>query len=103
MFPNIDNMKGIQVVKTVLANRRVKEPSTECIIEGLEICKCNNDCKFDQANLLQKSGTATGAPNSCSYCNHALYRLDKLIKNELSSFNELYKQLFRNLQSMKEN
>ena len=91
MFLNIDNMKGIQVVKTILANRQVKEPSTECIIEGLEICICSNNSEFDQDHLLQKNDTATGAPNSCSYSNLALYRLDKLIKNEqLSNFNELY-------------
>ena len=60
MFLNIDNMKGIQVVKTILANRQVKESSAECIIEGLEICICSNNSKFDQDHLLQKNDTATG-------------------------------------------
>ena len=31
MFPNIYNMKGIQVLKIATDSRQVKEPSTECI------------------------------------------------------------------------
>ena len=50
---------------------------TDCIIEGLEIClKCNNS-RFGSQNLLQLNGTATGAPNSCSYADLAVFNIDK--------------------------
>ena len=52
MFPNIDNIKCIQAVKTALQNRPSQKPSTECIIEGLEICLYNNNSKLDQDHLL---------------------------------------------------
>ena len=91
MFPNIDNAKGIEAVKLALQKRHIKKPSTDCIIEGLKICLYNNNSKFDQDHLLQTNGTATGAPNSCSYSDLAIYRLDELIKNEkINNFHELF-------------
>ena len=68
----------------------MKVPCTDCIIEGLEICLFNNNSKFADDHLLQTNGTATGAPNSCSYSDLAIYRLDKLINEEkANNFNEL--------------
>ena len=32
MFPNIDDVKGIEAVKLALLNRTSQKPSTECII-----------------------------------------------------------------------
>ena len=61
MFPNIDNIKGIKVVKLALRKRPSQKPSTECIIEGLEICLYKNNSRFDQDHLLQTNRTATGS------------------------------------------
>ena len=82
MFPNIGNIKGIEAVKLALQNRPSQQPSTECIIEGLEICLYNNNPKFDQEHLLQTNETAIGASNYCPYSDLAIHRLDKLINNE---------------------
>ena len=91
MFPNIGNIKGFEAVKLALQNRPSQKPSTECIIEESEICLNNNNSKFDQDHLLQTNGTATGAPNSCSYSDLANHRLDKLINNErINNFGELF-------------
>ena len=91
MFPNIDNIKDIETVKLVLQNRPSQKPSTERIIEGIKICLYNKSSKFDQGRLLQTNGTATGAPNSCSYSDLATHRLDKLINNErINNFSELF-------------
>ena len=76
MFPNIDNIKGIKAVKLALQNRPSQKPSTECIIEGLEICLYNNNPRFDQDHLLQTNRNATGAPESCSDSDLAIQRLD---------------------------
>ena len=72
MLPNIGNIKGIEVVKLALQNRPSQKPSTECIIEGLEIYLYNNNSKFDQDHFLQTKRTATGAPNSSSYSDLAI-------------------------------
>ena len=61
MFPNIDNIKGIKAVKLALRNRPSQKSSTECIIEGLEICLYNINSRFDQVHLLQTNRTATGS------------------------------------------
>ena len=91
MFPNIDNIKGIEAVKLALQNRPSQKPSTECIIEGLEICLYNNNSKFDQDHLLQRNGTATEVSNFCSFSDLAIHRLDKLINNErINNFGELF-------------
>ena len=84
MFPSIDNKNGLQAVKTILESRSIKQPSTQCIIEGLELCLFNNNSIFANDNLLQTNGTATGAPNSCSYADIAVSVVDDAVfeKNE---------------------
>ena len=53
IYPSIDNDRGIAAVRNALETRAYKSPSTDCIIEGLEIClKCNNS-RFGSQNLLQ--------------------------------------------------
>ena len=90
MYPNIDNQKGLSTLKTILNSRLVKKPSTQCILEGLEICLYYNNSTFANRNLLQVNGTATGAPNSCSYSDLALQPIDDSIFNvKESSYNEL--------------
>ena len=60
-------------------------------MEGLEICLYNNKSKFGQDYLQQTNGTASGAPNSCSYSDLSIHRLDKLIKGErINNFAELW-------------
>ena len=79
MYPSIDNDRGIAAVRDALEARANKSPSTDSIIEDLEIClKCNNS-KFGSQNLLQLNGTATGTPNSCSYADLAVSNIDKNI------------------------
>ena len=90
MYPSIDNENGIQAVTTFLNSRVEKEPSTQCIIEGLSLCLYNNNSKFANENLLQVNGTATGAPNSCSYADIAIAPIDDAVFDKMESdFTEL--------------
>ena len=79
MFLSIDNVKGMDVVRLALYTRDSNKPSTECVLEGLEICLYNNNSIFDKNHLLQTNETATGAPNCCSYSDIAINRIDQLI------------------------
>ena len=90
MYPSIDNDRGIAAVRNALGTRAYKSPSTDCIIEGLEIClKCNNSRSGSQ-NLLQLNGTATGAPNSCSYADLAVFDIDKsVLQAKRNTFQEM--------------
>ena len=65
MFLSIDSQRGIEAVQDILNIRAIKEESTDCLIGGLKLCLYNNSM-FENENLLQTNGTATGAPNSCS-------------------------------------
>ena len=53
MFLNIDNEKGMESVRSLLDSRSSRNPSTECIMEGLEICLLNNNSCFANIHLLQ--------------------------------------------------
>ena len=68
-----------------------KNPSTECIMEGLEICLLNNNSRFANIHLLQANGTATGAPNSFSVFDIAISHLNKIInKKRATQFQEYF-------------
>ena len=47
MFPSIDNVKGMDAVRLALYTRDSNKPSTECVLEGLEICLYNNNSIFE--------------------------------------------------------
>ena len=76
MFPSINNVKGLDAVRLALYTRDSNKPSTECVLEGLEICLYNNNPIFDKNHLLQTNGTGTSVPNSCSYFDIAINRID---------------------------
>jgi hypothetical protein len=91
MFPSISNESGIRAVRQALNSRKVKSPSTKCIIEGLKITLSCNNSKFNDNHLLQIDGTAMGAPNSCSYADLATVPIDDLIfESQKRDFTELY-------------
>ena len=72
MFPTIDNNRDVAAVKSALHSRTNLSPSTECIIEALEICLTKNNSAFADPNLIQTNGTAMVAANSFSYSNLAI-------------------------------
>ena len=80
MFPNIDNNLGISAVSRALDSRSVKFPSTECIVEAIEICLQTNNCQFSEKHFVQKHGTAMGPKNACSYADLAMGLIDEKAK-----------------------
>ena len=90
MFPSIDNERGIRTLQTAYNKRQIKKPSTQCLIEALRLCLYSNNSVFNGTNLLQTNGTATGAPNSCSYSDLALQPIDDAIFDAIRDFPELF-------------
>ena len=97
MYPSIDNKRGVEVIRNLLNSRTTLKPSTDCVIEALEICLTCNNSKFAKQNLLQSNDTATGAPNSCSYADLAVSPIrDKVLSASENTFCEiLYFGLYR--------
>lgn len=90
MFPSIDNKMGISAVQKALETREDKTPSTQCILEALEICLTHNNSMFDGKHLIQTNGTAMGAANSCSYSDIAIEEIDNIVmQSKDTSFPEL--------------
>ena len=79
MHPSIVNDSGIAAVRNALETRACKTPSTDCMIEGLDICLKYNNAKFSSQNLLQLNEAATGAPNSRSYTDLTVFNIDENI------------------------
>ena len=90
IYPSIDNDKDIAAVRNASETRAYKSPSTHCIIERIEIClKCNNS-RFGSQNLLQLNRTATGATNSCSYADLAVFDVDNsALQAKRNTFQEM--------------
>ena len=90
MYPSIDNDRAVAANRSVLETRTNKSPSTDCMIEGLEIyLKCNNST-FSLQNLRQLNGTVTGVPNTCSYADLAVFNIDK---NVLQAKRNAYREM----------
>ena len=58
MFPSIDSNTRAVAVKSALDSRTNLSPSTECIIEILEICLTNNNLTFACQNVIKANETA---------------------------------------------
>ena len=71
---------GISAVRKALDSRLVKFPSTNCIVEAIEICLQTNNCQFSGINFVQKHGTAMGPQNACSYADLAMGLIDEKAK-----------------------
>ncbi|XP_057302660.1 uncharacterized protein LOC130636829 [Hydractinia symbiolongicarpus] len=85
MFPSIDNRNGLDSVRKIMDKRIFKKPSTECIMDALDLCLYNNNSVFANEHLLQTNGTATGAPNSCSYADIAVSSIDDAVFEKMHS------------------
>ena len=53
MFPNIDNNLEINAITDTLNSRATNFPSTECIVEAVEMCLQHNNSQFNDENFLQ--------------------------------------------------
>jgi len=80
MFPNIDNDLGLRAVREALETRSNEVPSTDCIVEAVEICLISNNSQFNNNHFVQKHGTAMGPKNACSYADLAMGLIDSQAK-----------------------
>ena len=81
MFPNIDNELGLGAVSRALDTRKQLLPSTDCILEAVEICLKSNHSVFNEKFYLQVHGTAMGPKNACSYVDIAMGEIDHKAKH----------------------
>ena len=64
MFLNFDNNLGFKAATEALEGRSVKFPSTDCIVEAVQICLRHNNSAFENDHFLQIHGTAMGPKNA---------------------------------------
>ena len=90
LFPSINNDKGMEAVRLALNVLGSNKPSTECVLEGIQIYLCNYNSVFDKSHFLKTSGTETRALNSCSYFDIAISRLNQFVEQEQANNFKLY-------------
>ena len=74
---NLGNNLGINAVIEALEARPARFPSTDCIVEAVQICLKHNNSFFEADNFLQIHGTAMGPKNACSYADLAMGIIDR--------------------------
>ena len=67
MFPNISNELGLKACRLLLDTRQNLFPSTDCLVEAIQLTLEENIAKFDTTIVKQRNGTAMGPHHSCSY------------------------------------
>ena len=76
MFPSIDNISGLKVVKCIIDAGQDPFLPTTCITEALILyLECNNSV-FNNKHFLQSDGTAQGPHMSSSYSDIAFQYFD---------------------------
>ena len=85
MFPNIDNERGMGAVSLLLEFRSSKNPSRECVMEGLKICLLKNNSRSANIQLQQINNTAIVELNSGSYSDIAINQVDKIINEKTAT------------------
>ena len=80
MFPNISNDLGLRACRRFLDKRDVLFPSTNCLIDAIQLTLEENIAKFDNIVVKQCNGTAMGPHHSCSYADIAIdYAIDMIV------------------------
>ncbi len=82
MFPNIDNELGLTACRDILDRRETPGPSTDSIVEAIQIYLEENIAEFNNHVVKQCSGTAMGPHHACSYTDIAV---DKAIDKRVNS------------------
>ena len=92
MYPNISNNLGLIACKELLNKRNILEPSTDCIIDAIQITVEENIAKFGSTVVKQFDGTAMGPQHACSYADAAAdYAVDQKVMS--LSLNPLYDKI----------
>ena len=65
MYPSINNALGMEACRKALDKREKLKPSTDCIMEAMELTLENNNSTFNGKHYLQTDGTAMGPKNAC--------------------------------------
>ena len=71
MYPNITNELGLAACRLLLDKREILEPSTDCIMDAIQITLEENIAQFGDVVVKQCDGTAMGPHHACSYADAA--------------------------------
>ena len=71
----------MEAVRSLLDNREIQHPSTECILEALQITMSSNSTEFDSRCFTQIDGATIGSPDSGSVTDiFGAIHIDKIIQ-----------------------
>ena len=79
MYPSINNALGMDACRKALDKREKLKPSTDSIMEAIELTLENNNSAFNGKHYLQIDGTAMGPKNACSYADISVSEIDNKV------------------------
>ena len=80
MFGSIDQEYGVSALEERLGRHPNPEGlPTNLILELTKICLEENSCEFLERFFKPNSGTATGPPHACDFCDVAMAPLDEMV------------------------
>ena len=77
MYLSIDKGRGIAAVRNALETKACNTPSTDYIVEGLEICLKRSNTRFGSQSLQEIGVPQQVYLNSCSYADLAVFDIEK--------------------------
>ena len=81
----------MEAVRSLLDNREIQHPSTECILEALQITMSGNSTEFDSWCFTQIDGATIGSPDSGSVTNiFGAIHIDKIIQENCQIESKYY-------------
>ena len=84
MFGSIDQEFGLRALEEELGRHPNPEGiPTDLILELAKICLEENSCEFLDRFFQPNSGTATGPPHACDFCDNAMAPLDREVVEQL--------------------
>ena len=92
-YPSCDTEKCLEAVKKLLETRECNVPSTECILEAIEITMSSNSRRFNDRFFTQVDGATIGSPDSGSVTDtFGAIHIDKKFIEESPRKHENYKR-----------
>ena len=92
-YPSCNTEKCLEAVKVLLDSREKQNPSSECILEALEITMSSNSTEFDSRFFTQIDGATNGSPDSGSVTDiFGAIHIDKVIQDHCPIEPENYRR-----------
>ena len=92
-YPSCETRKCLSAVESVLPNKRLQCPSSDCILEAIEITMSSNSTQFNRRLFTQIDGATIGSPDSGSIADiYGAVHIDQVLIQQCPIVQQNYKR-----------